>query len=513
VDTSDTSNRVSRTATRRGSTLLMPLRSAPVESSVSRRPRYRMRWLPPGWPLFCATALFIVWWVIGLGSFVFVIFAVPMTLQLMRQGSIRVPPWFGLWLLFIVWSLAGIVVMGADAPNTLPVHFSHGIPSVGLRTLQYLAATVTLLYIGNLREEDVPRIRVVRWLSILFLTALAGGFIALAKPGLNFTSPMEKLLPHSVISNPNVAALFHPAAAQVMSVIGTADVRPKMPFEYTNAWGNNLSVLLLWFIVAGLAYGGSRTRLLSVGVLVITIIPVIYSLNRGLWLGIMLGAVYVAIRLALRGKMLMLGLLGLGSVLIVLAFLATPLGTVVSARLNEGHSNQVRESLTRDSISGALTSPIIGYGTTRDGVGSQASIAVGQSADCPRCGNRTIGSNGQLWNVLFAQGFIGAGLFVGFLVMSLWQYRHDVTPIGLAGQSAILLALLYMFVYVGISSSLSIMMISIGLLWRNAQARHDGTPDPTRPLPRHRRRRPPLALPDVLPGRRLAPHDAQPKAA
>ena len=214
----------------------MPLHSAPRAWSVPRTPRYRNRTLPPGWPLFAATALFIVWWVLGLGSFVFVIFAVPMALQLMRQGSVRVPPWFGLWLLFVIWSLAGVVVMGADAPNTLPVTFGHGIPSVGLRTLQYLAATVTLLYIGNLREEDVPRIKVVRWLAILFVTTLAGGFIALADPSLGFTSLTEKLLPHSLVSNPNIDALFHPEAAQVMSVIGTADVRPKMPFEYTNAW-------------------------------------------------------------------------------------------------------------------------------------------------------------------------------------------------------------------------------------------------------------------------------------
>jgi hypothetical protein len=500
-------------ASQRGSTLLMPLRTAPVDWSLPRHPRYRSRTLPPGWPLFCATALFIVWWVIGLGSFVFVIFSIPMALQLLRRGQVRVPPWFGLWLLFIIWSIAGVAVIGADAPNTIPVHFSHGIPSVGLRTLQYLAATITLLYIGNLREEDVPRIKVVRWLGVLFLTALAGGFIALAMPGLSFTSPMEKLLPHAITANPNVASLFHPEAAQVMSVIGTADVRPKMPFEYTNAWGNNLSVLLLWFVVAGLVYGGSRTRLLSVGVVVITIIPVIYSLNRGLWLGIMLASVYVAVRLALRGKMLMIGLLVLGVILIVLAFVATPLGTIVSERLNEGHSNQVRESLTHDAISGAMSSPIIGYGTTRDGVGSEASIAVGQSTDCPRCGNRTIGSNGQLWNVMFSQGFVGAALFVGFLVMSLWQYRHDVTPIGLAGQSAVLLALLYMFVYVGISSSLSIMMISIGLLWRNAQANRAGTPDPTRPLPERRRRRTPLNLPEAVPGPRLAAPSAEPRAA
>jgi O-antigen ligase len=495
-----------------GPTLLMPLQPAEVDWAVPQVRRFRLRTLPPGWPLFCATALFIVWWALGLGSFVFVIFAIPMAIDLFRRDQVKVPPWFGLWLLFLIWSIAGIGVMGADAPDTLPVHFSHGIPSVGLRTLQYLAATIVLLYVGNLREEAVPRIKVVRWLGVLFLTALIGGFIALAKPGLSFASPLERILPHAVTANPNVDALFHPAVAQVMSVIGTADVRPKMPFEYTNAWGNNLSVLLLWFVVAALVYGKPRTRLVALVVLAISIVPIIYSLNRGLWIGLMVAAVYVAVRLAVRGRMLMLGLLALGAVLVAGAFLVTPLGSVVSARLNEGHSNQVRESLTHDAIAGALTSPIIGYGTTRDTIGSQSSIAVGQTADCPRCGNRTIGSNGQLWNVLFSEGFVGATLFVGFLVLTLWQYRHDVTPIGLAGQSAVLLSLLYMFVYVGISSSLSIMMVSIALLWRNAQAHREGLPDPQPPNPRRAHRRHRLAQAEA-PRRLARPPREEPRAA
>ena len=482
-------------AGRRGSTLVMPLRPVAVDWTVPQVRRRRLRPVPPGWPLFCATALFLLWWVLGLGSFVFVIFAIPMAIDLLRRDRVLVPPWFGLWLLFLIWSIAGFVVIGADAPNTLPVHFSHGIPSIGLRTLQYLAATIVLLYVGNLSEDDVPRIKVVRWLGALFVTALFGGFVALAKPGISFTSPIEHVLPHAIKANQNVDALFHPAVAQVMSVIGTADVRPKMPFEYTNAWGNNLSVLLLWFVVAALVYGKARTRLLGIGVLAISIVPIIYSLNRGLWIGLMLAAIYVAVRLAVRGKLLMLGLLVLGGVLIAGSFLVTPLGSIVSARLNEGHSNQVRESLTQDAIHGALNSPVLGWGTTRDGVGSESSIAVGQTADCPRCGNRTIGSNGQLWNVLFSQGFVGAGLFVGFLALTLWQYRHDVTPIGLAGQSVVLLSLLYMFVYVGISSSLSIMMLSIGLLWRNAQAHRVGLPDPQRPDPRAGRRRQRVPVP------------------
>jgi hypothetical protein len=454
----------------------------PVSADVSTGARWRRQWLPTGWPLFCSTALFGVWWLLGLGSFVFVVFAIPMTVHLMRLGRVRVPPWFGLWLLYLIWSVAGIVVIAIDAPNTLHSSFSHAFPGFMLRTLQYLAATVVLLYVGNLTEAEVPRLRITRWLGVLYLTALLGGFVALVKPTLQFTSPMERVLPHALASNPNVASLFHPAVAQVMSVIGTADARPKAPFEYTNSWGNNLSVLMLWFLVAWFTCGLPKRRFWSVLIVAASIVPVIYSLNRGLWLGLIFATVYIAFRLARRGRSNMLVGLAVGAAVLIAAFVVTPLGGVVQARLNEGHSNQVRQSLTVSSIQGALTSPVIGYGTTREGIGSAQSVAVGQTSDCPRCGNRTIGSNGQLWNVLFSQGYVGAALFVGFLVMTAWAFRRDATPIGLAGQSTVLLALFYMLVYVGISSSLSILMLSIGLLWRNRQAHLDGVPDP-KPTP------------------------------
>jgi O-antigen ligase len=224
------------------------------------------------------------------------------------------------------------------------------------------------------------------------------------------------------------------------------------------------------------AYGSTRRRLAAAVALAVALIPIIYSLNRGLWIGLVLAGVYIAVRLALTGRPQVLAVLALGATVVVLVVAISPLGTVIEQRLSAGNSNQVRTSLSRDSFQLALQSPILGYGGTRDKLGSEQSIAIGATVDCPRCGNRTIGSNGHFWNVLFAQGFVGAFLFVGWYVANLWHYRRDVTPVGLAGQAVTLTALLYMFAYVAISSSLSLMMVSIALLWRNQQARGS---DPT----------------------------------
>jgi magnesium-transporting ATPase (P-type) len=406
-----------------------------------------------------------------------------------RRRTVAVPPWFWLWLLFVVWSLAGFVLLGQTAPGTLVSSLGTRIPAYGLRSLQYLGATIALLYVGNLDEREVPRERIVRWMGILGVVTVIGGYAGMLLPRFSFTSPTELVL--NAVSGGGVKRglqiLVHPAFAQIQSVIGAADARPKAPFEFTNAWGNNVSVLLAWVVVGYMVYGTRRSRIFGAGLLVASIVPIIYSLNRGLWIGIGLMFLYIVCRLAFAGRPWLLGLLAAGLVCGAAILAVTPLGTVISARLHNGDSNEVRTSLTQTSIATTLSSPIVGYGSTRDGVGSDQSIAIGATTDCPRCGNRTIGSNGQLWNVLFSEGYVGAAIYVAFFVLTLLFYRRDITPIGLAGESAVLLSLLYMLVYVAISSALTITVLSIALLWRNDMAKKSGLPDPVaRAEPRRR---------------------------
>ena len=448
----------------------------PTRHAMRRRHR-----LPAGWPLFVALTLFPLWWALGLGSFVFPIVAIPMAMHLMRQPYIRTPPWFFLWGMFVSWSLLGGLMLNLTAPETLPQTYAQGIDGFVLRSLQYLSATIVLLYVSNLSEEEVPRLRIVRWLGVLFISTLAGGFIGLAVPTLSWKSPVELLLPGPLAARRGLVSMVHPQVAQIQDVIGAANARPNAPFEFTNAWGNNLSILIIWFAVGYVLYAKRSHRWLGALAICAAVVPVVYSLNRGLWLGLMLGLAFVVVRLAIAGRPWLLGILGAVAVTGLLVMAVTPLGTVVQGRADAGHSDQVRASLAQQAITGALNSPILGYGGTRETVGSDESIAIGSTADCPRCGNRTIGSTGHVWNVMFAQGLVGLVFFVGFFVATAFRYRKDLTPIGLAGQTIVVVQLFYMFFYVGISSTLSLLMITIRLLWRNEQARRSGVPDPTIP--------------------------------
>ena len=83
--------------------------------------------------------------------------------------------------------------------------------------------------------------------------------------------------------------------------------------------------------------------------------------------------------------------------------------------------------------------------------------------------------------MLYSHGFVGLGAFLGFFIGILWRYRRDSSPIGIAAHTIILVQMLYVFVYVGISSTLSLVMISVALLWRSDRDREAGHPDPTVP--------------------------------
>ncbi|OLE21156.1 MAG: hypothetical protein AUG44_28650 [Actinobacteria bacterium 13_1_20CM_3_71_11] len=435
-------------------------------------PRPRFLPLRPGWPLTAILLLYPLWWALGLGVLIFPIAAVPMVVILVRQRRsgrpIALPPGFALWALFLVVVVVSIGALGEDPPGTEPGTVAGRLISVSFRLVEYLALTVLLLYAGNLTEAELPRRRLVRLLGWLFVVTVCGGLLGVVAGRFQFSSPIELLLPKHLRGNSFVQSLVHPTAAQVMDVLGHQGARPAAPWGYTNTWGNNFCLLVVWFAVA--AFGsGRRYRLPAVAVLAISLVPVVYSLNRGLWIGLGVAAVAVALRLAVRGRFWAIGALAIAATGLAVALTVTPLGTVVSERLDHGKSNGVRGYLTDKALAGAFESPVVGYGSTRNTVGGRQSIAVGEKPGCPRCGNFTIGGNGQLWQLLYAHGFTGTACYLGFFGYGLWRYRRDASPIGLAGGAALLGSLVAMFWYNALVTPLAFTMLAYALLWRNGR--------------------------------------------
>jgi hypothetical protein len=431
----------------------------------------------PGWPLTALLVFFPLWWVLGLSGLIVFILAVPMALHLLRRRPIAVPPVFWLWLAFLFVVVASTALLGYNPPGTLPQAASTRLFAVGFNLAGYLAATIVLLYAGNLTEEEFPRRRLVRQLGFFFCVVVAGGLLGVIAPRFHFTSPVELLLPSSIGNDSFVKSLVHPAASQLQGVLGFEAPRPAAPFGFTNMWGNCLALGLGWFVISWIRGASGRRRLAGLAILVAATVPIVFSLNRGLWIALGLAVAFMVLRMATRGNFA--ALLGVGAVVLVAASLlvASPLANVIQARLDNPHSNTIRTFTTVQTLEVVEYSPVLGFGSTRAALGSGHSIAVGRNSDCPRCGNPPLGTNGQIWAVLIGQGYLGVVLYVGFFLGSLWVYRRDHTPIGDAGLLAIVFSLWFLLVYNSLTMPLVLSFLSIAMLWRNRRDTGAGVPE------------------------------------
>jgi len=451
-----------------------PLREAPARTPLTRE-------FPlPAWPLTGLLLLYPLWWALGLGVLIFPLVAVPMAWYLVSAHQagrgVRLPPGFAYWVVFLAVLLVGVAVLGADPTGTVPERGTDRILGAAFRIGEYAALTVLLVYAGNLTERELPQARLVRQLAWLFLVTVAGGLLGVYAGTFEFTSPIELLLPEHVRDRGFIRSLVHPYAAQIHDILGDDRPRPAAPWGYTNTWGNNFCLLVVWFCAAALGAGTRRrTRLLALACLAVSVIPVVISLNRGLWIGLGLAAVYAAVRLALAGRFWAIGALAAALLAVGAALAVTPLGDVVSARLDNGKSNGVRSYLVERALTGATESPLIGFGSTRTTIGGRNSITVGESHDCERCGNFTIGGNGQLWQLIFAHGLLGTAGYLGFFGYGIWRFRRDRTPIGIAGGCALVGSFAAMLWYNALVTPLAFMFLAYALLWRNS-VRHEVVP-------------------------------------
>ncbi len=460
----------------RANGLVLPQPSPPRRASFTDR--------HPAWPIVLQLGGWPIWWASGIGDYSPILIAVPMLWQMYRwraerERRIKLPPGFGWWLLFLVVMFAGAITLPLTAPYTEPGPVTTRLISWGLRAASYLAYAVLLVYAGNLTEKELPRRRLAWQLALVGLYSIGFGLVAMVIPSFHFTSPLAALVPGSLqnAGQGQIYAMLHPSMTQIENFMGHG--RVTAPFLYANTWGNNVAILLPWLFVAWRSYGKPWQRKLVTPIIIVSIIPILFSFDRGLWVAIAVAIIYLAIRFAQQGKMAMLG--GVIAAIIVgaVVYFASPVHTLVSQRLANATSDSARISLSILSTKDAVASPVIGYGDTRREWGSTKSISVGRTAKCSSCGQRSAGSNGQLWLLLITSGFLGTILYLGFFGYGMWRYWGDTSPYGLTGVLVLLLSFVFMFVYDAVGATLAFTVFAYALLWRNethARSR-PGTPE------------------------------------
>lgn len=436
----------------------------------------------PSWPIVVTLVGWPFWWYLGIvENHIFLLMAIPMLVRMnrwsRREGrQIKLPPGFGLWMLFMIVSAAGIFTLTLVAPETIKSSSGTTIFSFLSRFLDYGGAFVFLVYAGNLTERELPRRRLAWLLGLVGLYCVAGGFLGIVDPHFQLTSPLTHLLPSKLQG----LAAVNPGSAQNMATLGYTVGRVKAPFAYTNVWGNALAITLPWLVVAWRNYGTrAQGRFVDV-VLLLTIIPTIISLDRGLWIGIAAALLYLGVRFAAMGRFALIGAL-IGTVAVVgVLVVASPIGTLISQREANGKSNQVRSSTSSIAIKDGLTSPIIGYGDSRRMEGGTNSITTGRSSGCAKCGNSEVGTSGQGQLLMVTSGVVGLITYCSFWLFGIWRYRRDRSPYGLCGVLVLVLSFVFFPVYTATGPPVGFMMLAYAILWKNdREMRNHPKPEPT----------------------------------
>lgn len=447
------------------------------------------------WPLSILFLGLPLWWVLGLMTLLPIAMSLVMFVQLLRRRNVVLPGGFALWALFLVWVALGVFVLWVDAPGALTGGGPARLLVFVSRCAWYFAGTVSMLWVATRSESELPTGWLYQLLGGLFVLTAAGGLLGLLAPLLQFPSPVELLLPTGIRSNALVQSLVHPAAADIQDVLGRPEPRPKAPFAYSNSWGSVLALSLPFFLVAWFRDGRRWQRLLGPLVLLGAAVPVVYSLNRGLWLCLVLGAVALLALQVFRRRLAPLVVTAALLVALGIAFAASPLETIFAERLDHPHSNERRGDLLVATVRSVATgSPVVGFGSTRDVQGNFTSIAGGATADCSACGVPPLGTQGQLWGVIFSQGFVGTALFGLFFLSSFLRCWRCRTTTETLCAFVLLFFGLQLFVYDTLDFPILVVMIAIGVLTRERHTSGRDTLSPSAGLARIRQGAPFLGV-------------------
>lgn len=421
-----------------------------VPAPSTRTPRRPL--LPYGWPLYALFYGYPIWWALGLAELVWPIFACFLLANLaVRRTPVRVPKGFGLYVLFMMW-------MAASAINVSGLDKWFGfLYRAGL----YCSAPIVGLFIFNAPKRLLPNRTVVRMMVVFWMVTVGGGLLGLALPNLQLTTVMAKLVPGRLQGNSFVYNLVHPKTAQVQHFLGYPVPRPSAPFVFTNDWGGNFALLVPFLLASWTRTERLRRDWLDrlVRLLVpLSLLPVVFSLNRTLWASLALIAVYGSARFGARGRGV--AVMQAAAVMVVLgAFVYSfgPTNQLIADRVATPHSNQGRESLYHQSIDLAVQQPLLGYG------GPQQSDAATKSRTYK---HPDVGTQGQLWTVLVSHGFPATFFFFGYFGFFVLQSRRAKTPLGLWCHIVVLVALFQSPFYGLLAAQIHLVFVAIGLAAR-----------------------------------------------
>ncbi len=465
--------------------LAQPPRADHDDRWLVPRPRPRSflsRHLDEYWPLATYVYLYPFWWVLGISKVILFILIVPMIWSLVQHRRIRVPRGFGIYLMFLFWVALGVTMLWVRAPGTEAKTGLGPLVGFGYRSMWYAAITVVCLYVLNADRTRLTTTRVTRMFGYLFVITTAGGLLGVLMPTLDFPSVLELFLPSSFTKQEFMNALFHPRVALQSEFLGYSQPRVTAPYSYPNTWGNAYGLLVPFFVFAWLGRDAGWRRWVGPAILLASAVPVVYSLNRGLWVGLGVSATWVVLRRLAAGDLRALAAAGLAGVVLAVSLVATPLGATIVTRVSTPHSDERRQDTVAEVFRTTWeSSPVLGYGSTRQMVSNFNSIAGGGTPGCHQCSAPPLGTQGFLWGLVFMTGFVGATLMVSFLLWQLWLNARRSTSLALLASTVLVTSVFYFLFYDALDLPMMVTMTVIGLSSREHAPPSRSSP---RPWPR-----------------------------
>lgn len=407
----------------------------------------------PAWPMVALFGFYPLWWLFGLVDVVWIIAGGLMSLYLLRTSAVRAPRGFGWWLLFLVWMTLSASQL--DTPGRA-VGFSY-------RALLYYSNAVLFLYVYNARRQLTERF-VAGVMTTFWLFTVVGGYLGMLLPTAVVRTPLSFVLPGFLLNNELVNHMVIRRFAQYNPEgYFVVDPRPSAPFLYTNNWGNAYSLLIPFVVVYLMKSRGERRFWFLAAALPLSLVPAFSTLNRGMFLGLAVAALYVAGRYLLMGDVRVLLGVAVAGLLSFAAFTQMSASDDLSNRVQETSTTADRAEIYRQTIASVREAPVFGLGAPRPST----------NPNIP-----PVGTHGQFWMVMHSHGILGVVLFTGWFASCFVRSVRRTDSTGIQANTIILVGGMETLYYGLLPSGLPILMVACAVALRS--------PDEQAPHVRHR---------------------------
>jgi O-antigen ligase len=225
--------------------------------------------------------------------------------------------------------------------------------------------------------------------------------------------------------------------------------RPAAPFPFTNNWGTAYALLLPCVLAYLSSVRTGRFRIVLIVSLPLSVVPAFATLNRGMFLGLGVGLVYLALRALMRGEVRQIASIGVLVGLFWLVSLVVPVQEKIADRVSSTDTNVDRLDLYVKTWHAVMQSPLLGYG-------------VPNSADTTLVAE-PLGTQGLLWQVMYCYGLPALAIFLCWGLLTSRTLARATSPAGRWLSTVPVIALAVIPVYGYLDQNLSIIFLAVGV--------------------------------------------------